>query len=256
MSERIFKLCETARGFGRVCLDLLWPVRCMVCGMEARSCFCEECRAKIRMPDENVRCPVCGMEIMLPGAAGKVAEPCAECRKSKPAFDKARAATAYADPIRKLIAGFKYGGQTALAPDFAELLDGYVRTAFEGDRIHTLCPVPLFATRMRHRGYNQAEYLARGLARRLGVDCEPELLRRVRPTVSQTTKGARERRANMAGVFQSPPELRHRVYGREIMLVDDVMTTGSTLRECAAALKANGAAKVYAVAVCGGRGDG
>ena len=232
-------------------MNLVWPTRCLVCGGEAESYFCAACKAKVALPDEKLRCPICGRVMMLPGAAGTVAEACAKCRAQKPAFDKARTVTAYRAPVSSLVARFKYNGATYLAPDFTDLLEACVKKSFAGDLPHTVCPVPLYAARFRHRGYNQADYLSRGLAWRMGTDHEPELLRRMRPTLSQTTKNARERHDNLAGVFQSPPELRHRVYGRNILLVDDVMTTGSTFDECAAALKANGAAKIYAIAVCG-----
>jgi len=246
----LFSLSAFASRYGRVFLDFIWPVRCEVCHAEAESYFCAACKAKAEMPDESVRCPICGMVMMLPGAVGAVGEPCQQCREHRPAYDKARPAVAYEAPVSNLIARFKYNKDTFYADDFVDLMEQCVKKSFAGELIHTFCPVPLHASRFRHRGYNQADYLARGLAWRFRLDHEPELLRRTRPTSTQTRKGAHERRANMAGVFLSPPELRPRVYGRNIMLVDDVMTTGATLDECAAALKANGAAKVFAIAVC------
>jgi len=253
MSDGILapRVREFLSRYRHVFLNFIWPVRCAVCNAEAESYFCAACKAKIAMPEERLRCPLCGKVMMLPEAVGgSVPELCGQCRKQRPAYDKARAAAAYAEPLSRLVTRYKYNNDTFHAGDFTDLMERCVRECFAGDMFHTFCPVPLHSSRFRHRGYNQADYLARGLARRFHLDHEPELLRRVRPTATQTRKGANERKANMAGAFVSPSGLRHRVYGRNIMLVDDVMTTGSTLDECAAALKANGAVKVYAVALC------
>ena len=231
-------------------LDLIWPPLCAVCGVETRGHLCASCRAKIKARDPKLCCPICDVTMMLPDSAGFIATPCTNCLKEKPKFDKARAATTFEGPVRKLVIQMKYLKGAWLAGTLTDFLEGCFTAEFSGDKIDAVCPVPLFHARSRDRGFNQAELMGRDLAHRFKLDFNTDLLLRTRPTVTQTAMNARERRSNMAGVFVSPPKYRPIVFGRNILLVDDVMTTGSTLNECAAALKNNGAAKVFAIAVC------
>ena len=230
-------------------LDLLYPISCSVCGAPASTHLCAACRAAIRVRVAEACCRLCGTAMMEEVSVGNAAPLCAACRKHPPKFDLARSAAAFKGPVRELVHRFKYGHGTWLVEELAALLEGCYLAHCRGEEADVVCPVPLSRAKARDRGYNQAELLAEALARRIGVPVAHGILVRRRNTPTQTHLDAAGRRANVAGAFLSPPEMRPWTFGRCIVLVDDVMTTGSTLSECAAALKANGAERVVALTV-------
>ena len=152
--------------------------------------------------------------------------------------------------MRTALHAFKYDQATALSADLVTLLQACVSTHFADVAFDAVTFVPLYPTRERDRTYNQARLLAEGVAERLDVPLLARGLRRVRPTPSQTNLNAAARRANVKGAFEAlePQWLE----GRCVLLLDDVMTTGATLNECAGVLKRAGAAAVYVATV--GRG--
>jgi len=157
-------------------------------------------------------------------------------------LDRARAAALYASPLREAIHQFKYRRNVHLVPVLARYMLGRLRRDALVDV--ALVPVPLHPERKRLRGFNQATLLARYLGQQLGLAVEEEILERSRPTRPQVTLSLPERMANMHGAFRAGPPQRLR--GRTFLVIDDVMTTGSTLEACAHALKAAGAARVWA----------
>lgn len=230
-------------------VNLLYPTSCTACGSTSPTYFCDVCRAAVRVRPATSCCSLCGKLIMEPVSVGNVVAECGACHKHRPHFDRARSAAEFKDPVRDMIHKFKYNNATWLCRDLTDLLEGCVTAHYADEKIDCLCPVPLNRVKMRARGYNQAELLGASLAKRLHVPFLPEILARVRNTPTQTRLNAEARRNNVSGAFVSPADLRPWAYGRTILLVDDVMTTGSTLSECAAALKANGAERVVAVTV-------
>lgn len=182
-------------------------------------------------------------------SAGQHTATCKQCHQQHPRYDLARSAAEFSGPVRDLIHAFKYKRATWLRKDLAELLTGCVITYFNGERIHAVCPVPLNRARERKRGYNQAALLATEVARNIKAPYLPNALVRTRNTPTQTHMSAQDRRSNVAGAFQSLAHMRPWIYGRCFLLIDDVMTTGATLSECAAALKANGAERILAATV-------
>ena len=148
--------------------------------------------------------------------------------------------TLFEGRIRRAIHKFKYDRLLALADPLGDALAQFwLRTA---QRVDCVVPVPLHPARQRERGYNQSELLAQRVGRIVGAPVRPDALRRVRVTATQMTLNAAERKANVAGAFQSgDPAVRDAV----VLLIDDVCTTGSTLDACAVALKAAGALEVY-----------
>ena len=190
-------------------------------------------------------CAVCGKTLLTDEAAfGTAAPVCHGCRTRRPAFDLARSAAAFQGPVRQLVHGLKYRHGFRLAEPLAELLHGCFLAHFAAERPDLVCAVPLHRARRRRRGYNQSELLARLLARRLALPFAPGLLRRVRDTPTQTRMDARQRRDNMAGAFRVPESACEKLAGSDMLLVDDVVTTGSTADACARALKDAGARKV------------
>ncbi len=191
-------------------------------------------------------CRVCGVPFAFsdPTLSG-VEMLCPDCTESQPPFSAARAALVYDAGSRDLILRFKHADQTQLAVTFAPMLarcGGEILK--EADMI---VPVPLHRWRLLRRRYNQSALLALGLARECGKPCIPDALHRLRATPPQGHKRAKDRARNVRKAFTVKPGIDLR--GRKIILVDDVYTTGATVRECAHALNNSGAAAVYVLSV-------
>lgn len=227
---------------------MLYPRVCPVCGevsdRDGRS-VCWRCLSALPLIDAATpRCRICGL---VPHGIADADFVCDDCLRERPAFDEARFAMRYEGAARTLIHTLKYGKGMWLAHDLGDVLEGCARASFDVGAIDTIIPVPLNVTRFRKRTYNQSALLAEELSSRLGVPYPTSLLARTRHTPTQTHLTAEERRRNVAGAFTvREPAL---VRGRTILVVDDVMTTGSTLSEIAATLKAAGAWRVWALAI-------
>jgi len=183
------------------------------------------------------RCPQCG------GACDGALAVCSDClRGDARPWLQAVSAFPFRGLTREAVHRLKYKGDTALVPLFAAAMAADWRRYGHGE-LDVVVPVPLFWTRQLLRGYNQAELLARMVARQLGLPCE-RLLRRRRRTAQQARLDRAARQANVRGVFASRCGLR--AAGRRVLLVDDVLTTGATLGEAARVLEA---AEAVAVSV-------
>jgi ComF family protein len=168
---------------------------------------------------------------------------CALCRSGLRGFDAAYCFGSYDGTLRELIHLFKYGGISTLARP----LGGFLSAALPRDeRFDAVVPVPLHWWRRWRRGFNQSELLAREIARRIGAPMSAAL-RRVRPTPAQAGLSNAARRRNVAGAFRARRASKA-LTGRNVLLVDDVMTTGSTAAACASVLKRAGAARVALLA--------
>jgi len=219
---------------GRQATDWLFPPRCAVCGSSG-SFLCRRCRESL----PQARLPRCGV-CWQPGARST----CANCERSRPAFDGLCSPYVFRAGVRELVYGLKYQYQSVLAEPMSELLYRFLLdNPLPAD---VVVPVPLFPRRERVRGYNQSALLARALARKIGLPTEEQTLVRARNTASQARTGnVDERRVNVRGAF----ECRGRqLAGKRVLLVDDVSTTGATLDSCARALLSGGAASVWAFA--------
>jgi len=231
-------------------LDMLFSRTCEGCGTamgEEPGCLCWDCLAGIRW----VRIPFC--ERCGDPVPGLVTGPfeCAGCRKMKPAFDWARSAVRYDGAAQAALCRLKYNAGMWMLDNLADWLAALWRTCPPGlEAADWITPVPLHVRRRQERGYNQSALLAQALARRIGIRFRHGILRRRRPTPSQTRLTAAQRLHNVRGVFSVP--WPSRVQGARIVLVDDVMTTGATVNECARALRAAGAAAVMVLTVARG----
>ena len=217
---------------GRTALDLVFPPRCGGCG-SGGSFLCPACAAALQpaLPPRCLRC-------WRPGA-----NPCDECELTPPPFAGLRAAFVHDGNARTLVHALKYRGLTALAAPMAVLLAEMVRRQAIG--ADWVVPVPLSGRRRRTRGYNQAEVLAKELARELDLPLDRRALVRRRHSPAQATSvDVSERRRNVADAFA----VRGAAFeGATILLVDDVTTTGATLAACATALRGAGAGVVWGI---------
>jgi len=227
----VLKLDDSAAALRR----LLTPPQCLLCRTPltndlARGLLCNGCENDL--PWNTSACPSCA----LPQSSASI---CARCQKRPPPFDAAWAAFRFAPPIRQSILSLKYHAGFMQARWLGETMAAQLaqRAATLPD---LLLPVPLHPGRLRRRGYNQALELTRVLAHRLAIDCDPRAACRLRATADQIGQSAAARRRNLRGVFSVAP----RVAGRRVALVDDVMTTGSTLAELTRCCRKVGAASI------------
>lgn len=239
----------TVRGHTAPVLDLLYPRNCIGCGRpspEPLHHLCWDCLSdtpKVEPPF----CTVCGDPV-----AGTVQHDytCFACSRQTPAFDRARSVVRYEGAVGEALRDLKYKGALWMVRDLAGLLYAGVQAEYPGVHFSAVTAVPLHPARRRARGFNQSALLGAALARRLRLPFREGLLRRVRPTVTQTGLTAPQRTANVLDAFRSG--LFTRVAGEQILLVDDVMTTGATVNACARALQKGGAAAVHVVTVARG----
>lgn len=228
------------RALARSSLHVLLPCSCALCGELAASVVCAPCRSRYAAP-QGLRCACCANPLG-PGATAR--QGCGACLAAPPAFDATLAAVDYAAPLDALVLSLKFGARLPLAPWFAELLHEAILAQGGWTLPDVLCPVPLGPRRLVERGFNQALEIARPLATSLGIELQPRLAARVLETAAQSGVSPRERAANIRGAFDVPAPMAQLVRGRHVGIVDDVMTSGHTLGELAATLKAAGAVRV------------
>ncbi len=236
----LFSLC--AHALARVHA----PSQCEVCrqwcgeGKEVGSALCADCVARFATPLS--RCRRCGLRTGLTTPA------CGACLRAPPPFENTVCVADYGFPWDRLIADFKFEGRAELAGMLAARLHAAwlqaPRPQAGTPAVSLVLPVPLSATRLSERGYNQAWELARRVAARAMLPARPDLLQRPWDTAHQADLNRAARQQNLRSAFMVDPRLRPVLAGQRVALVDDVMTTGATVREAAAVLLRAGAAAV------------
>jgi ComF family protein len=234
MAQRLFARLRQVAGIG---LDLLFPPLCAGCG-RLGEVFCPDCAQAVEAVPQPC-CAHCGMSQPAPTAR------CANCRRN--AHDPlafTRAAALHTHPLREAIHAFKYDAQPELAPLLARYLVAvYAEPPWSQLRppLDAVVPVPLHPQRLEERGYNQSALLATAFSRAVGLPMQPSWLARTRETRQQVGLAPSERHVNVDGAFGAAEAAA----GQRLLLIDDVYTTGSTLRACAAAALSAGATAVY-----------
>ncbi|WP_353226878.1 ComF family protein [Novosphingobium sp.] len=238
-------------------IDLVYPPRCPLCGdaLAQQGGLCITCWRGLAIPGDP-SCTLCqrplpdrivqqGVDAALAMAdAAQGAWVCAPCMADPPAHEGVAAATLYNDTSRRMMLAFKHGRKIGLAGLMVQLMVPRL-PALEGDWL--VVPVPLHRWRLWRRGFNQSALLARAIARQLGQPVLVDALLRPRATPPLGHLGRRQRAALLQGAIRGNPAATARLKGANVLLVDDVLTSGATTNACVAALRKAGAAHVRIV---------
>ncbi len=232
-------LLKQSSRFLALLASMVYDSRCPVCdGKVGRvrtfpiCCSCMDLARRYTGP----ACRLCAKPF-----ASKYSDTCGDCLSTPPVLEGAMAYGLYTDPLVSAIHAMKFGGNRRLAVPLAQKL----ATMKLPQDINVIIPVPMAGGRLRHRGFNQSALMARELARLKGIPFKLHMLEKVRETAPQVGLSRRLRMNNLKGAFMAHSS----VGGMSVLLLDDVITTGSTVRECAGALRRAGAASVTALSL-------
>lgn len=233
----------------QVLLDLVYPRVCAACGkMAGRGMryLCWECLSGLHIVSDPI-CSICGDP-----ADGLIEHQykCSWCVDKRPFFERARSAVRYRDKTKEILQRYKYNNEVHLTHDFVSMLSACVQTHYSKTDFDAVIYVPLDYRKQRQRTYNQSQLLAKGLAQVIKVPCVDNCLKRVRNVESQTRANAGVRKKNVRNAFEVMRA--DWIYGRNFLLVDDIMTTGATVNECSRVLAKAGAVTICVVTVARG----
>jgi len=235
--------------FGATLLEFFLPRLCLFCGVAvgeaAAVAVCPECEARIKWVASPL-CTCCGKMFEDREGPDRV---CGDCQVDPPPFARARAAVLYDGPVTQAITGFKFSRQLAFLPVMQHWLKRPICLELVA-AADLLAPVPLHPKRIKKRGFNQSLLLARAFP---GAPVAREAVIRTRHTVPQVGLNPKQRRDNVKGAFAVTDPAR--VKGKHMLLVDDLYTTGATVKECARVLRRAGARRVEVLTVARVRYD-
>lgn len=227
-------------------LRILYPETCPVCEEQPSehdtAPICLSCWQTIT-PYNGPFCTTCGKPL-----SSDASITCSDCLNDEPAFSAARSFGLYDGTLRDAVHLFKFHGKRRLSKPLSGML-----CCLELPRAHAIVPVPLHKKRLRSREFNQSALLARHLSRHTGLPPLYNSLVKVRDTSPQVGLRAKERRKNLKNAFRVTDKVSIR--GKDLILVDDVFTTGATIRECSRLLREEGSGKIYAVLLAHSRVD-
>ena len=251
MGQDMSPLTARVRELAGALASVIFPALCRICGEllenASRIPLCRACLSALA-PHTGPICHRCGRPIVSTVMSEGGAEPlCGICRRGLYDFDFARSAGSYSTTVARAIVLLKYEEVVPLGRWFAKRLVEVARAYAKQCAADVVVPVPLHPARLRERGYNQAELIARPLARDLGLPCRSYLLVRTRPRPDKLTLTLRERWTSVRGAYAI--RRGRRVDNLRVLLVDDVLTTGATLDACSRALRRGGASYVAALTV-------
>lgn len=221
-------------------LNVVIPQKCILCNRIIEGSICGECWGKINFISKPY-CEICH----LPFEYDIGDAPCSDCLKYPPAYDKAYSVFVYDEFSKPLITKFKYGDAIYFLPHLANILHAktqHIKADF-------IIPVPLHYKRLVSRRYNQAGLLASRLSKISKRYVLLDGLFRTKNTPPQAGLVRKDRNKNIVGAFSVNPKHKHVLNGKSVILVDDVMTTGATIHECAKVLKQSGVRKIYVATI-------
>lgn len=237
----LLKIRKILEKKGKEIVNLIYPHRCPICHeilKNQSSLICPECMEETR-PIQEPYCKRCGRPVR------EEQEYCRDCERKKRNFSEGRGIYLYTESMKKSVLLYKYGGRKEYSRFFISAMGFYGRKEIRKWRPDLIVPVPLHKTRLRKRGFNQAELLAQGIGKICQVPVENVLRKRIQ-TKSQKKLGEKERRQNLRKAFLAEREVR----GLRVLLIDDVFTTGSTIDAAAFCLKEAGASEVFFLTLC------
>lgn len=214
-------------------LDQVFPPECSGCHRKGYR-WCPECQAKVEIIGSRV-CPICGNP-------QNQTTKCNNCKQSEPPYRGLRSWAIFKSPLREALHQLKYRKNLGLGESLAEPLVGILSDLKW--QIDLVVPVPLSKARLKERGYNQAALLARPVSMALSLPYSDSGLLRIKESRSQVGLSIDDRKRNVEDVFSSVSKV---VANRQVLIVDDVTTTGATIEACARAVIASGASKVYGI---------
>ncbi len=227
--------------------DVIFPPRCLTCDIvldhHENPPVCSLCYSKIKFITSPI-CICCGIPFT---GADESNHPCGDCIISKPAFLFARAVGHYEATLLDAVHNFKYKGKIATGKALGQLMAQYEYPAFNISDFTLIMPAPLHARRLRERGFNQSVILAKEIAGRYNLPLDFLTLRRYIHTEPQVHLGKKERESNVRGAFDVKDP--GKILNQNIILIDDVYTTGSTVKECSRILMKKGAASVAVLTI-------
>jgi ComF family protein len=228
---------------GTKLLDTLFPAHCFLCQeiLTENVHLCAKCWGDVDFITSPF-CQICGMPFSFEVGAETL---CGSCIKETPAYDKMRVVAHYGGAMRKLILPFKHGDKTELVSIFADWLHKAGQEIF--GECDVIVPVPLHFKRLLMRRYNQAGLLANELSKKVNIPVDHFILSRHKYNSTQKDLSRKERFRNLQGAFQ----IKNKSYikGKNLLIIDDVVTTGATAQSCASLLKHSGAKKVEMLAL-------
>ncbi len=222
--------------FVQTFLGLFFPKICLSCEellSENEQFICSSCFNSLKFL-ENI-CPICG--------APKTTKKCPVCKTNKFLFNKACSVFLFNKVVKNMIHEFKYNEITRIAKFMGAISQEYIEKFQPFDHIDYIVSVPLHKVKKRSRGFNQAEYLTREISKNLNWKHLPKLIKRKRYTETQTKLNKDQRKKNVSFAFKINP--KYDIKGKNILLVDDVFTTGATVNSISSVLKEKHANKVY-----------
>jgi ComF family protein len=234
--SNFFNFPDTAKILYQSFLYLLFPPACLLCkDTLSKHGICDACSGGFEVLRPPY-CTACGSKFATDTGGNHL---CGRCIKKNPPFDIAVSVYLYNGDLSRAVRLLKYSKKSLVGSHLGELMKNHRLSAISYDAI---VAVPLHISRLRERGFNQSQLLAEGLAKGMPLAVDKYILERVRPTGSQAGMSSKERQANVRGAFS----LRRGadVAGKRILLIDDVYTTGATVKECSTVLKKAGASVV------------
>jgi len=217
-------------------LDLIFPPRCAICKKKGQKMICDDCLSKVVYIKPPI-CRICGK----PRDKYFAGDLCEDCSREGMPFEIARSVVLYDGVIKEAIHKFKFEGKRALSSFLGEFLIDYLKRGYiPVKKIDAVIPLPLSRKRFRQRGYNQTELLAKEISGHYSINVDSSSLKKVKDITPQFELSREKRMSNVKGAFSSSP-----LPGKNVLLIDDIYTTGATVREASRALKAAGAKNVY-----------
>jgi len=222
--------------------DIIFPPQCLACAeiinLPKSQVFCAACQEKISFITGSI-CPICGIPFWESPAGSHI---CGNCLTNKPCYTQARSVAGFETVTMDTIHKFKYGRRISLGNALGSFMADFSFPNFDFSEYSLLVPVPLHIKRLRERGFNQSLLLAKEMGKKYKIPVNFSLLKRCKFTLTQTGLNRAEREKNIKGAFAVAD--KKKVTDKNIILIDDVYTTGATINECAKVLLKAGAQKV------------